>query len=63
MAADYKEYTSEEEAREKPVVRCKACIKRFEVPLETNLAQCPYCGKEWRISWPAPGNAYIQGEA
>ena len=24
---------------------------------------CPYCGKKWRISWPAPGHAYIQGEA
>ena len=62
MTEKYREYESEEEAREKPVVRCKACIKRFEVPLEATLTECPYCGKKWRISWPAPGHAYIQGE-
>lgn len=63
MTKEYKEYESKEEAREKPVVRCKACIKRFEVPLEATLAECPYCGKKWRISWPKPEVAYLQGEA
>lgn len=63
MAEKYEEYESEEEARGKPVVRCKACIKRFEVPLGATLAECPYCGKKWRISWPKPGHAYIRGEA
>jgi rRNA maturation endonuclease Nob1 len=63
MEKDYKEYESKEEVRDKPVVRCKACIKRFEVPLKTTLAECPYCKKKWRISWPKPGQAYIQGDA
>ena len=56
-----KEYGSKEEAREKPVVRCKACITRFEVPLEAEKAKCPECGTEWRISWPEPGTPYIRG--
>jgi len=60
---EYKEVAGKEEAREKPVVRCKACVKRFEVPLKATQAQCPYCGKKWRISWPKPGQAYIQGDA
>jgi len=63
MEKDYKEVESEEEARGKPIVRCKACIKRFEVPLKATEAQCPYCGKRWRISWPSPKQAYIRGEA
>lgn len=62
MSGKYKEYESEEEARGKPIVRCKACIKRFEVPLGATVAECPYCGKRWRISWPKPGHAYIRGE-
>ena len=41
MEKDYKEYESKEEVRDKPVVRCKACIKRFEVPLKTTSAECP----------------------
>jgi rRNA maturation endonuclease Nob1 len=60
---EYKELESEEEARQKPIVRCRACIKRFEVPLGAKLAECPYCNKKWRISWPKPGVAYLQGEA
>ena len=63
MAEKYKEYESADEVREKPVVRCKACIKRFEVPLGVKIADCPYCGKKWRISWPKPEVAYLQGEA
>ena len=61
--SEYKDYKSEEDVREKPVVRCKACIKRFEVPLGVNVATCPYCSKKWRISWPQAGVAYIQDEA
>jgi len=57
------DYSSKEEAREKPVVRCKACIKRFEVPIGSSEAKCPFCGTKWRISWPKPGHAYIQGQA
>ena len=56
-----KENESKEEAREKSVVRCKACITRFEVPLGAETAKCPECGTEWRISWPEPGTAYIRG--
>ena len=63
MAKEYKELKSKEEARGKPVVRCKACIKRFEVSLGVKTADCPYCGKKWRISWPKAGVAYLQGEA
>ncbi|MBW2027439.1 MAG: hypothetical protein JRH06_01840 [Deltaproteobacteria bacterium] len=63
MARDHREPTSKEEAREKPYVRCKACIKRFEVPLGVKEVDCPYCGKKWRISWPKPDVAYLQGEA
>ena len=59
---DYKEYDSKEEVRDKPVVRCKACIKRFEVALKATQAECPFCGKKWRISWPKPRQAYIQGD-
>jgi DNA-directed RNA polymerase subunit RPC12/RpoP len=61
--AEYHEYESVDEVRDKPVVRCKACIKRFEVPLDTTVMDCPYCGKKWRISWPQEGVAYLQGEA
>ena len=50
-------------ARERPVVRCKACEIRFEVPLDVELAECPRCGTKWRISWPAPGHAYVRGQA
>ncbi|MBW1996442.1 MAG: hypothetical protein JRJ29_00615 [Deltaproteobacteria bacterium] len=63
MSTNYKEPSSKEEAREKPYVRCKACIKRFEVPLGVKEVECPHCGKRWRISWPRPGVAYLQGEA
>ena len=63
MGNKYNEYASKEDARNKPVIRCKACIKRFEVELDVKLADCPYCGKKWRISWPKPGVAYLQGEA
>jgi rRNA maturation endonuclease Nob1 len=56
-----KEYTGKEEARGKPVVRCKACITRFEVPLKATEAKCPECGEEWRISWPEPDTPYVRG--
>ncbi len=55
------DYKSKEEAREKPVVRCKACITRFEVTQDANEATCPECGAEWRISWPEPDTPYIRG--
>ena len=61
--AEYKDYESKEEVRGKPVVRCKECVQRFEVPLNASEAQCPHCGKKWRISWPKPGQAYIRGDA
>ena len=60
--SEYQDYASKEEVRDKPVVRCKACIKRFEVPLGATQATCPHCGKKWRISWPQAGVAYIQDE-
>ena len=52
-----------EVARERPVVRCKACEIRFEIPLDITLAECPHCGAKWRISWPAPGHAFVSGQA
>ncbi len=55
------DYKSKEEAREKSVVRCKACITRFEVPQDATEATCPECGAEWRISWPEPDTPYIRG--
>jgi len=55
------DYESKEEAREKSVVRCKACIKRFEVALGATEAKCPECDTEWRISWPEPDTPYIRG--
>lgn len=55
------DYASKEEAREKPVVRCKECIKRFEVAQGVTEATCPECGAEWRISWMEPDTPYIRG--
>lgn len=56
-----KDYASKEEARGKPVVRCKDCITRFEVPLGVTEAKCPECETEWRISWTTPTTPYIRG--
>ncbi len=50
-------------ARNKPVVRCKACITRFEVPLGAKEVKCPECGQGWRISWPEPNTPYVRGTA
>ena len=55
------DYESKEEAREKPVVRCKECIKRFEVTPDATEATCPECGTEWRISWMEADTPYIRG--
>ncbi len=60
---DNDDYASKEEAREKPVVRCKACIKRFEVPLGSTEVECPHCEEKWRISWPKPGHPFVRGQA
>jgi DNA-directed RNA polymerase subunit RPC12/RpoP len=56
-----REYSGKEEVRSKPVVRCKDCIKRFEVPKDASEATCPECGTVWRISWPEPDVPYIRG--
>jgi len=43
------------------MVRCKNCIKRFEVKAKVQTAKCPHCGVEYRISWPKPDLPYIRG--
>jgi len=53
-------------SEEKPaemMVRCKNCIKRFRVEPGATKAKCPYCGVEYRISWPKPDLPYIRGLA
>lgn len=45
------------------MVRCKNCIKRFEVKPKVDKAKCPHCGVEYRISWPKPDLPYIRGLA
>ncbi len=53
-------------SEEKPaemMVRCKNCIKRFPVEPGATRAKCPYCGVEYRISWPKPDLPYIRGLA
>lgn len=48
---------------EEIVVRCKNCLERFSVEPGAEKATCPHCNKEWRISWPRPGQATIRGAA
>jgi rRNA maturation endonuclease Nob1 len=42
-------------------VRCLNCFERFEVAPRAEIATCPSCGWEWRISWPNPKLAKIRG--
>ncbi|MBW1824764.1 MAG: hypothetical protein JRI87_09390, partial [Deltaproteobacteria bacterium] len=42
-------------------VRCKNCIKRFEVKPKVTEATCPHCGMKYRMSWPKPDLPYIRG--
>ncbi|MGB9853311.1 MAG: hypothetical protein ACPLRY_00670 [Candidatus Bathyarchaeales archaeon] len=44
-------------------VRCKNCLKRFQVPLGAETAECPHCKTKFRISWPTPTQAMIRGVA
>lgn len=41
-------------------VRCLNCFQRFEVPPRAEVATCPFCGREWRISWANPKLAKIR---
>lgn len=43
------------------VIRCLNCFERFRVPPRAEVATCPSCGWEWRISWPNPKLAKIRG--
>ncbi|UCH31519.1 MAG: hypothetical protein JSV05_08510 [Candidatus Bathyarchaeota archaeon] len=44
-------------------VRCLNCLKRFLVPLKTEVMACPYCKTKYRISWPTPNQAKVRGLA
>jgi len=51
-----------EERESEMMVRCKNCIQRFKVGPKATEAKCPYCGMEYRISWPKPDLPYIRGK-
>lgn len=43
--------------------RCLNCGNRFSVKSETEVAECPECGVEWKISWPEPDQPKVRGPA
>ncbi|WP_455141126.1 hypothetical protein [Candidatus Hodarchaeum mangrovi] len=44
-------------------VRCLNCLKRFPIEQNTELAKCPQCNTQYRISWPKPDQPKIRGLA
>ncbi|MHA1994957.1 MAG: hypothetical protein ACW97Z_10475 [Candidatus Hodarchaeales archaeon] len=44
-------------------VRCLNCLKRFQVQLISEKAECPQCNTQYRISWPKPDQPKIRGLA
>jgi len=42
-------------------IRCLGCFTRFRPKRGTDKAACPNCGMQWRISWPYPKTARLQG--
>ncbi|MFB0520612.1 MAG: hypothetical protein ACETWD_04175 [Desulfatiglandales bacterium] len=42
-------------------IRCLACFTRFRPKRSVDRAACPSCGVQWRISWPYPKTARLQG--
>lgn len=42
-------------------VRCSNCQKRITIERKAAEATCPYCGMQYRISWPNPEQPRIRG--
>jgi hypothetical protein len=42
-------------------IRCLACFTRFRPKRGVDRAACPSCEMQWRISWPYPKTARLQG--
>ncbi|UCG99821.1 MAG: hypothetical protein JSU78_05120 [Deltaproteobacteria bacterium] len=42
-------------------IRCLACFTRFRPKSSVDRVKCPSCGTQWRISWPYPKTARLQG--